>query len=266
MFEAKKSHEFRNRLCLFLLISFMMVVLPIRVSAQNNPDAAGGVGISVPIQGKVQEGDIISSSSKGYTLSSKAYDTSMYGVLTKTPAVGLQRTSEQNPNYVVSLGQVPVRVSTKNGAIAKNDLITSSDTPGVGQKAIKNGYVLGNALEAYSNKKSVGKILININPHFSDTAAPDIRTNLLSSLKSAGNAAFLSPFEALRYLAAALVAIISFVIGFTYFGKVAQKGVEAVGRNPLAGRLIEFSVILNIFLTGVIIFVGLAIAYLILIL
>ncbi|KKW33506.1 MAG: hypothetical protein UY78_C0010G0001, partial [Parcubacteria group bacterium GW2011_GWA1_53_13] len=38
-------------------------------------------------------------------------------------------------------------------------------------------------------------------------------------------------------------------------------GVEALGRNPLAGRLIEFGVFLNLFLTLGIIAIGIIIAY-----
>ncbi|KKU82490.1 MAG: hypothetical protein UY11_C0046G0010, partial [Candidatus Amesbacteria bacterium GW2011_GWC2_47_8] len=41
---------------------------------------------------------------------------------------------------------------------------------------------------------------------------------------------------------------------------------EAVGRNPLAGRLIQLSVVLNLLLTALIMGSGLVIAYLILVL
>lgn len=229
---------------------------------------SGGVAVSTDIDpSKVKDGDIISSTNKGYVLTKIAYDTAIYGVVSKNPAVALENNLDANKTYIISSGQASVRVSAAAaGAISKNDLITSSNTPGVGQKAVGNGYVLGNALENYSNVGTVGTIMVSINPHFSNASTPNLRTNLLTSLRQAGSAPFLSPLEALRYLAAAIVAILSFVIGFTYFGRVAAKGVEAVGRNPLAGRLIEFSVVLNILLTAVIIGVGLLIAYLILIL
>jgi len=231
--------------------------------AQN---IGGGMGISLQINSKeVHEGDIISSTQSGYSLSKTAYDSTIYGVVAKTPAVELVNTSVQNGSYVISIGQTVTRVTAKAGAIKKGDLITSSETPGVGQKAVTSGYVLGNAMEAYTGN-SVGSILVNVNPHYDNSTPNNIRTNLLTTVRNAGNSAFLSPVEALRYLAAAVVTILSFVLGFTYFGRVAAKGVEAVGRNPLAGRLIEFSVILNIALTGVIILAGLGIAYLILIL
>jgi len=252
------------RLCLFFALGLFSLFIFL---TSFSPIFAVGAGLSVSTEladKAAQEGDIISSTDKGLVRSSLDYDASVVGVLVKDPAIALENQLDQNPSYLISEGQATVRVSTKNGAIKKNDLITSSTTPGVGQKALKNGFVIGNALEDYSSN-NIGKIEVDIRPHFSN-ASPSLRSNLLTSIRDAGTAAFLSPFEAIRYLAAALVAIIAFAIGFTYFGKVAAKGVEAVGRNPLAGRLIEFSVVLNIILTGIIIFVGLAIAYLILIL
>ena len=70
-----------------------------------------------------------------------------------------------------------------------------------------------------------------------------------------------SPRLALRYILGFLIAAGAIIIGFTYFGKVARTGVEAVGRNPLAARLVEFSVFLNLFLTLGIIAAGAVIAY-----
>lgn len=256
-------------ICKFFLalgVVSLFIILSSQIShAQNS--LSGGVAVSLDIPAsQVHDGDIISSTNEGYILTKIAYDTSMYGVVSKNPAVVIENNLDKNKTYLISHGEALVRVSAAEGAISKNDLITSSNTPGVAQKAIRNGYVLGNALENYSNTKTVGTIMVAINPHFSNANTPNLRTNLLTSLREAGSAPFLSPLEALRYLAAAIVTVLSFVIGFTYFGRVAAKGVEAVGRNPLAGRLIEFSVVLNIVLTAVIIGVGLAISYLILIL
>ena len=151
-----------------------------------------------------------------------------------------------------------------NGEIKKNQLITSSTTPGVGVKAISSGFVLGTALENYSDPKP-GRILVSVNPHYSSSGSTAVSKNIFNVLKNARESAYLSPLESLRYLIAALVALLAFILGFIYFGKVAQKGVEAIGRNPLAGRFIEVSVILNLLLTALIIIVGLGIAYLILI-
>ena len=36
------------------------------------------------------------------------------------------------------------------------------------------------------------------------------------------------------------------VVEFIYFGKVVESGVEALGRNPLSGRLIQSGVLMNL--------------------
>ena len=249
-----------NRLRIIEVLVVLVVLVSIGSIKSYAQNIGGGFGIPIEVNGNnTKEGDIISSSVNGYILSKAEYDSSMYGVVAKVPAVALENSTLKNNTYVITTGQTITRVSTKNGAIKKGDLITSSGTAGVGQKATAAGFVLGNAMEGYSGS-GVGTILVNLNLHFSNTNA-SVRGNLVTTIKNAGSAAFLSPLEALRYLAAVLVAVLSFILGFMYFGRVAAKGVEAVGRNPLAGRLIEFSVILNIVLTGVIIITGLAIAY-----
>jgi len=62
------------------------------------------------------------------------------------------------------------------------------------------------------------------------------------------------------------IVLISFTIGFVYFGRVTTRGVEALGRNPLASRTIQLNLALNLAFMIVIILVGLGIGYLILIL
>lgn len=209
-------------------------------------------------------GSIISASEEGYQRTQGNYDSGIYGVTTQTPAVFLESVEGNDLSPVVYSGQAKVLVNTENGEIKKNDLITSSNSPGVGMKATFNGFVIGTALEDFSGEEQ-GLILINVSPHYFDDASESYSNNLFNLLSNAREAAFLSPLEAFRYLIAALVALLAFVIGFIYFGRVAQRGIEAVGRNPLAGKFIEFSVILNVLLTGLIIVVGLAVAYLILI-
>lgn len=231
--------------------------------AQEN--LSGGVGITVEIKSKnVRQGDIISATANGYVLSNIPSDSSAFGVVADKPVIGIINLSMDKPYYVISQGQARIRVSTANGEIKKNDFITTSSTPGVGVKATSNGFIVGQSFEDYKGK-GVGVVMASINPHFNSNS-PKITGNIFQLLKTAGNSPFLSPLESLRYLIAALVAMISFILGFVYFGRVAQRGVEAVGRNPLAGRFIELSVVINVLLTGLIVIVGLAIAYLILIL
>jgi len=246
---------------LFLLLSFVFPKSLVR---------AQGVALSVPVvDSDATNGDIVSSTEKGYVLSSSAYDANMFGIITETPAISFIPVSAQNTKSVVSTGTILVNVSTINGPIKKGSFITSSTIKGLGQKADKNGFILGVAAENYREKdpQKAGKILVSLNIKYNTAPSNSVvRTNLLEFLKQSATAPYLSPLASLRYLLAAIISIAAFVFGFTYFGKVAQTGVEALGRNPLAAKIIQFSVVLHIILTVGIILVGLAIAYLILIL
>lgn len=262
--------EFRMKGSISLVIFPLLLLLARLFTPLTFAADFSGMAVDVEIQNKnVAEGSIISSTGKGFVISNTEYDTAIFGVASETPAVSLESLKAENQTSVVYTGQTLLNVSAKNGAIKKNDLITSSTIPGVGIKATKNGYVVGSAVESYSGK-GIGKIIVNVNPHFNGTVnenpeSQDTATNLFDLLANAKKAPTISPINSLRYLLSALIIIVAFVLGFAYFGRVAQKGVEAVGRNPLAGKFIEFSVLLNVLLTALIIMVGLIVAYLILI-
>ena len=235
---------------------------------------SSGLAVSIPISDKdAQDGSIISSKSGGYFLSKTAYDPLIFGVISENPALAFESTNIPNTKTALNSGKAFVRVSTVNGNISKQDLITSSITPGIGQKSTQAGFVVGVALESYSNtdKNKVTKILVSINPHYDGQGSQGegeatFRTNLFKVFQNAASATSLSPLSSLRYVLAFVIVILSFVLGFIYFGRVAMKGVEALGRNPLAGRMIQLGVIFNLLLTLGIMGVGLAVAYLILML
>jgi hypothetical protein len=249
----------------FFLAFFLLAGL-LSVFAQTD-NVATGVALPVLINERtVKDGDIITVTTGGYKLSSYSYDPSTYGVVTTNPAVSLREINSKT-TPVISFGKALVRVSTVNGPIKINNPITSSAIRGVGQKADVNGFILGTALEDYSNsnQNTIGKVLVSIDPHY-NSSFTESRTNLLKSLKATAGAPLVSPLTTLRYILAAIVAIVSLVIGFVYFGRIARTGVEALGRNPLAARVIQLGIIINVALTAGIILIGVGIAYLILIL
>ncbi|OGH19929.1 MAG: hypothetical protein A3D74_01230 [Candidatus Levybacteria bacterium RIFCSPHIGHO2_02_FULL_37_13] len=251
---------------LILAISALTLLVLLHTEAIAQ-DTSSGVTISIPIKDEnAQDGSIISSTAKGYVLSNTAYDQSVYGVITENPSVFIENVNLEDTKPVISTGKAYVLVSTINGEVNINDLITTSTIRGVGQKATANGFILGTALEGYSepNKDTTGKILVSVNPKYNGSFTA--QGNLLELLRSGLDAFPLSPLASLRYFLAAIIAIVSFILGFMYFGKVARTGVEALGRNPLAGRMIQLSVVLNLLLTIAIMAIGLGIAYLILIL
>lgn len=229
---------------------------------------ASGISVSMSFANgdEVRDGDIICSTDQGQALCTEQYAVNMSGVYSQSPAITFENTTLENGKTVVSYGKTVVRVSTANGEIKKGNFVTSSTQAGVGQLADKSGNILGVALEDYTNSdtSAVGTILvaISIRPAIVATTS---RGNLLETLKEGLLAPTLTPLASLRYVLAIIIALAAFILGFIYFGRVAKSGVEAIGRNPLAGRMIQLNVILNLALTVAIMAGGLLLAYVILI-
>lgn len=235
-------------------------------TAMAQEQVSSGVAVLVDIKDpSLKDGDILSYTQSGYVITATAYDPMIYGVVTDKPAVTLEDPTGENSHYALTSGKTYVNVSAVNGAIKENDLITSSKSKGVGQKATINGYVLGTAIESYSDTdpNKVGKILVSLHPGFSsDTVA--LRSNLLENFNVAFATPFLSPVNAFRYTIAGLAGLLSLALGIWFFGRVASRGVEAIGRNPLAGRQIMLSIVFNLGLTLTVMALGIAVAYFIL--
>lgn len=228
--------------------------------------SSSGVAISISFEGDASEGDIICRGQDGFKLCDAEYDTEIFGVVTQSPSSAFE-VEEDGVVLVVSSGVSIVNVSAVNGEITEGDLVTTSDIPGVGMLADRNGYVLGSALGSYSSDDpdQTGNVLVAINIHPAAGLA-SARTDLIQVLRSGLALPLFEPLSAFRYILAALIILFAFVLGFVYFGRVARSGVEAMGRNPLAARLIQVSVIVNVVITVVIVLAGLLLAYLILIL
>jgi hypothetical protein len=231
-------------------------------------DLSNGTAIGVTISGeKVQDGDIISATPEGYKKTVSSYDPQVFGVVSTKPAVYLSDTTSPTDIPVISVGQVRVRVSSQNGNIKKGDFITSSTVPGVGQKATDNGFVLGTADQDYSSNdpKKVGLILVTLHPHFAKITN-DITRNMVQTFNLGMDAARQSPLGFVRYVVSGTITLLSFFFGFRFFARASNRGVEAIGRNPLAKQAIMLSVFINSLVTIAIMFFGVAIAYLILVL
>lgn len=244
---------------------FLFFTIYSTVSAQVG---SSGIAISLPIRDEsVEDAMIVCSRGEGYFLCNEEYSTSMIGVVVEDPAVAFEGDLLSDAHPVVTNGSVVVRVSAQNGNIVEGDLVTSSTTTGVGMKAERNGFVLGTALESFEppNSDQQGLILVSINIHPTIDLS-DAGTNILTTLREGLAFPLLSPLASLRYLLSFAIVVIGFVLGFLYFGRIAKTGVEALGRNPLAGRSIRFGIIFNVLLGIVIVISSLSLAALILIL
>lgn len=229
---------------------------------------SSGIAVSAPVvDTQAQDGDIICTYPEGNVRCNLDYDPSMFGVISDNPAASIEDQDLTSPRLIVSSGIVTVRVSSVNGNIAEGDFVTTSPTPGLGQKALRNGYVLGMAMEGYESDDptAVGRIQVMVNIHPAGGLSGP-RGNLLQFIRQGLAVPVFEPVESLRYILAALMVIISFTLGMIYFGRSSRTGIEAIGRNPLAKRVIQLTVFMNIVLTIVIVLVGLSISYLILIL
>ncbi|HVF69454.1 MAG TPA: hypothetical protein VNA13_02710 [Xanthomonadales bacterium] len=212
----------------------------------------------------MEEGDIIVSSEKGYALSSVAYDTKIVGVVTLSPAISLKTAGTKRGFPVVSQGGAVVKVTDAGGNIKMGDFITTSETPGTGMKAVENGYVLGEAGENVNFKKKgeIKLIKVSINPR-SMSSSTRLNNPLLDVFKIGSIAASDKPGKVLQYVVASLIILVTFGCGFFIFAKTVITGLEAIGRNPLAGRMIQVSIVFNIIMIIVVIIAGTGLAYLV---
>jgi len=229
------------------------VVIGQQISAETTgSDFKGTIGMPVRVEGvNIKIGDIISLSDGRYVLSDEPYDPSIAGVVVNDPTLVVGRLLDAQSYVIVSSGIALVRVSSINGPIVAGDYITTSAIPGIGAKADQFGIIIGTALESHADPDITNIVPIAINL---DIGTYGLLTNLTSN-----------PRVAFRYVLAFVVAAASVIAGFIYFGKVARTGVESLGRNPLAARLIYFSVFFHLLLTVGIMAVGILLAYVIIV-
>lgn len=230
------------------------------------------------------DGDILSYSENGLTLSSKENDEKIFGVIEMEPPVAYRR-QDNTGMPVVRSGTVDVNVTTVNGPIKTGDLVTSSIVPGKGEKSNISGYIVGVAMEPFTGEEGedfeynppagtgqsrtvkLGKISVALKIEYSEITTARSTNRLFDAI----NAAFFRNVQdperfvnIIRYLLAGLAVAISFIIGFFTLARTLPKGIEALGRNPLAKNTIQFGIILNIIFTVGIALAGIAAAIILL--
>lgn len=206
-----------------------------------------------------QEGDIVSTGDKGLVRSIIGFDNKMFGVVQNTPIIVYQN-KDNKGKPVIRSGVAMVNVTTLNGPIKYGDYITSSLIPGKGQKASESGYVLGIALAAFdgadaqqidgpNGKVSSGKIQLAVKVEYAELTNPRFASRLFAFIGSSFLENINDPKkfgQVVRLLAAGLIVLLSFTFGFLTFSRSIIKGVEALGRNPLAKNTIQLSIVINI--------------------
>lgn len=259
-----------------LLVALLSPLIPSHTYAQapNTPpdnsavEGAASLGVARMVEVKdknIKDGNIVSSTEDGSALSSIPYDGHVIGVVARDAAIILATKVSPNAVPVISNGMVYILVSSQNGQVKKGDLITTSTIPGVAVKAEKNGYVLGTALEDQpsNNPQQHDKIVVNLDLHYFNSK-PTFPGSLTDIFKLAILPTKDAPTALFKYIVAAMVVLGSFVLGFLTFGRTAAKGVEALGRNPAASKIIHLGIIFNVSIVVIIVLSGLTVAFLIL--
>ncbi len=185
----------------------------------------------------------------------KEFDEKVFGILVTAPQLVLRNNPEAQP--IVREGRVFVNVTTLTGELKSGDYLTSSPIAGKAQKVGDYlGYIIGRTLTAFTAKDGTpvtyeGKsyisgqveVALSIGPLGALPRGTFLDKIGFSLLKSTQNPAGAGLF--LRYIAAALVVILVSLMSFSVFGRNITKGIEAIGRNPLARGPIQFIIILN---------------------
>src|SRR5882724_5701596 len=221
-----------------LLSLVILTIFPLQhVSAADISSI--GIATYLPVNGKIEDGDIISSTAKGYFVSQRAYDPQIVGVVTSKPAIALKTNSQQKGVPVVNVGTVFVKVNNINGSIKKGDFVAASEQSGVGMKATKSGYIIGEALQdaTFSGPKDIKKIAVTLNLHFLQLGSP-VNSSLLQIFALSQLATYEEPLNVFKYVISALILIASFGFGFIIFSRTITTGLEALGRNPDRKRVV----------------------------
>jgi len=252
-----------------LMISVGQVFNISWTEAQNNLE---GVAHYLPIEGEALDGDIIVLDNDKFKRSYKEYDSDLYGVVNKEPAVGLSIEPGENKQPILSDGVAHIKVSAINGNISSGSFITSSDMPGVGMLATVPGMVLGTALEEYvvDDPNAVGQIKVAIDLRYAtlidgrELQERSVAEQVKQVLEAGAATIITEPNTALKYAIAAVVAMLALALGFIIFGRSATHGIMAIGRNPLAKKSILLAVSFNVFMVVVFAGAGVAVAFFIL--
>lgn len=240
-----------------VVISLLIICSFINIKPVVFADSSYSPSNYYPISDKVQEGSIISFVKGKYKLSTVPYDQYIVGTVTSNPAITQDISGPIPFRPVINAGGGYVLVSTINGPIKKGDYITSSTIPGVGQKAIKAGYTIGAAESDFTatNTKTIGKIPISINIHYF-IGNVQVSSKLLDILSLSTLATYESPSLVMKYVVAAAIVALSLLFTLILITRTANKGIDALGRNPLSSFDIHVGMALNIFIAVMILLVG----------
>ncbi len=243
--------KIRNLFFLFLSLSIFQITF-----SQTAPSIAQNLEIKDP---EVKIGEIVCLKENEIFRCDTPYDENIVGVISERAILVFgKRTTTTFP--VISYGEALVKVSTQNGKIKKGDYITSSNKPGVAQKATQSGFVLGKALADFDREEGLIPVFVNIqyinlSLFQKKPGVGGIIQEILSGLKIEKNIP-----EVLRYIFAIILAGMSFLFGFLFFARTLREGIAGISRNPLAKESIQTAMILNLIGISILTLAGIGLA------
>ena len=245
----------RSRVVSMTLLIVYLLLLGPPVQAQNPFGIATNIPIDHP---NIKDGYIVVAKDNNFSVSSEAYQPEMIGVINQQSAIEIRFKDNTNTYPVVTNGQAYLLVSLANGDIKRGDYITSSPIEGIGMKATVPGQVIGIALEDAKDpdENRITKLRISVesdyymNPLFQVGPQSSVRVKF-DRLFAPNNEQTL-----IKYVIGGGVFVLSLLFCLVYFGRLSLKGVEALGRNPLAANKIQFGIIINVIMGLAICFVA----------
>jgi hypothetical protein len=258
-------------LALILIVPLFFILQSLFFPARAQEEGSFTIATTYEVLEEAQNGDVVSFSpdQKGLVLSREAYDKRLFAVVATDPQIVYHTGEGTQP--MVRDGIAYVNVTTINGEIAAGDYVTSSPVPGKAQKATSStGHILGIAIselhegdgekinhEGREITASKIRVALAIGPVSPALFLLKSSSGAVGALDQIGNAlmqTFQEPdsgFVIIRYILAAAVVLLAVTISFRNFGRNITRGIDALGRNPLARREIEMMIIFNIILIAV---------------
>ncbi|MBI2590554.1 MAG: hypothetical protein HYW33_01575 [Candidatus Blackburnbacteria bacterium] len=226
------------------ILALLLLTHPAKTLAQS-------VGYAFPVDDpQAVVGDILTLRDSKIVRADKPYDNEIFGALQNKPALLFKVQGTVNGQPIVKDGIAMVNVTAQNGPISYGDFITSSPEAGKGQKATKSGYVLGTAMG--NLKEGTGQILVSVKPEYAEITTAVGAARLLNYVNESIFRTQRNPekfLKGIQYVAAGVVALSAFVLAFLTFSKAVVKGIESVGRNPMAKGTIYVSIVINLIMT-----------------
>jgi hypothetical protein len=199
-------------------------------------------------------------------------DQHLFGVVVDPSDAPFTLNGDNVKTFVATSGNFQVLVSNIGGTIKPGDFITSSNLPGIGQKATSTqSRVLGQAESNFDGKTNVittnngagiGRVFVQINIQNNPLATTSVLVP--SVLKKVSDAVAGKSVPAIRVYASLGVFIFSAIVAILVLWSGVRGSLIALGRNPLSRKVI-YSGMYKVILAGTAIFIiGLAGVYLLL--